>query len=831
MWWLATSALLCLSAAPGDGEFDALLRLLERHGLERLELLALEQAIDRNPVESERDQLLARLSLAMANTAEQSQDPAEVDALRQRLDAACDKPGDEAAARMGRLKLAMHEADLIRLQLLRCMVDGCGPAGGEARADPLTDLEVALGKLLDECEKERRDAERQLDRVSAMEAPRAGTRLVQAERASEEAQLRMGWLLLARAWNARQGGGDDTAVRAAAWQSLPFFARVLAVTDGCVDPAEASLDMRAEQWYAEAMLGVALARSFSGAWPEAQPWVATLSAPPMAESIRSHAVAWEVLLALEAGAAESAAAALAGAGSDEAACEAARLVLRRLQDSRMREAIPESLGDTAVRVLVRRCGWAALAEAAPDAARLPEGFARACAEVALGQSAGASSDPRSTVNSARAALKARPESMRAFDPWLQVAAAAALLSAADASPRARAEFAPQAREMAKSAKDCADEQVAADAAALELAAATSIEGDSAAVAALRGEFLARFGQDERSAGLRVEGAELGGPLSDAALAGLIDIPLGSPEGPRARRAASRALYERFLAASGESRMAAARALLALEPPATDAWPKGSVDVVVRRQLHAALDPAVADVQRADELMKLVRSRGAIADRAVAEELGLREVELAVAQGHLDESLSAASALPEGAPAKEARELVLAALWRRVSAGERLPLSGEAMTVAQGLIATTLSQSGVTSADCARRAAAAQIIMAMGTAGDRALAAEALRAVGDCADAPDAPNATLRTAADAALNAGSGQAQAWLARLSARLDPSTAECCRARAELVGLLINSDPDAARRLLQQHQVFVPNWGPAPWGLKLRELAESLGVREIGQ
>ena len=831
MWWLATSALLGLSAAAGDSELDSFLRLLERHGLTRLELVALEQALDRNLIEAERHPLLARLSLAIANTAEQSQNPAEVGALRERLDAACDKAGDEAAARMGRLRLAMHEADLIRVQLLRCMVDGCEAIVGADLSNAAAELEVPLGKLLDECEKERRDAEKALDRVSAAEAPRAGTRLARAERAGEEARLRMGWLLLARAWKARQAGGEDTAVRAAAWQSLPFFARVLAVTDGCVDPVEASLDMRAEQWYAEAILGVALARSLSGVWSEAEPWVATLGNAPMAESIRGHASAWEVLLALEAGAPESATAALGRAGSAAAACEAARLVLRRLQEQRMRGAIPELLGAEAVRVLVTRCGWAALAEAAPDATRMPEGFTRACAEVASGVGSTQSNDPRSTVKSVRAAISARPEPLRAFDPWLQVAAAEALLKAAESSPQARAEFALEAREMARVAKKCEDAQLAADAAALELAAAAGTEGDSAAVAVLRREFLARFPDDARSDGLRVESAESGVPMNDAALADLLNIRLGTPEGPRARRAASRVMYERFLAASGESRAPAAAGLLALEAPESAAWPKGSVDVVVRRQLHAALDPAVRDVQRAAELMALARSHGVITERAVAEELGLREVELAVALDQLELSLSAAAALPAGAPANEARELVLAALWRKVSAGERLPLSDESMTIAQRLIAETVTAAGLTPADCARRAAAAQILISMGETADVSRAAEALRAVAPCADAPDASNATLRTAADAAFASGSVQAQTWLAKLSARLDPCTPECCRARAELVGMLISTDPGAARRLLQQHQVFVPEWGPAPWGAKLQELAASLGVREVGQ
>jgi hypothetical protein len=82
-------------------------------------------------------------------------------------------------------------------------------------------------------------------------------------------------------------------------------------------------------------------------------------------------------------------------------------------------------------------------------------------------------------------------------------------------------------------------------------------------------------------------------------------------------------------------------------------------------------------------------------------------------------------------------------------------------------------------------------------------------------------AFLRACADLAESFGENEkALGWWRRLVAGLDASRDEWFEARFRVVRLLEASDPDRAREVLVQHRQLHPDYGPDPWGARLRHL-----------
>jgi hypothetical protein len=57
-----------------------------------------------------------------------------------------------------------------------------------------------------------------------------------------------------------------------------------------------------------------------------------------------------------------------------------------------------------------------------------------------------------------------------------------------------------------------------------------------------------------------------------------------------------------------------------------------------------------------------------------------------------------------------------------------------------------------------------------------------------------------------------------------LEPGTPDWFEARYESLRLLAASEPRRAKEALMQHVVLYPQYGPEPWGLKLKQLEEEL-------
>jgi hypothetical protein len=69
----------------------------------------------------------------------------------------------------------------------------------------------------------------------------------------------------------------------------------------------------------------------------------------------------------------------------------------------------------------------------------------------------------------------------------------------------------------------------------------------------------------------------------------------------------------------------------------------------------------------------------------------------------------------------------------------------------------------------------------------------------------------------------GAMESWSVLLAAAASGST-EWFEARYHALRLIARLEPARARELLTQHKALFPTYGPAPWGDRIRELAESL-------
>jgi hypothetical protein len=95
---------------------------------------------------------------------------------------------------------------------------------------------------------------------------------------------------------------------------------------------------------------------------------------------------------------------------------------------------------------------------------------------------------------------------------------------------------------------------------------------------------------------------------------------------------------------------------------------------------------------------------------------------------------------------------------------------------------------------------------------------------------NAPIAVLRRYAEISESVGDRQAalDCWRLLL-AGTNPTAPEWFEARYQSLRLLLALDPTRAREAMDQYQVLHPDFGPAPWGSKLRALADQIGPSTI--
>ena len=650
------------------------------------------------------------------------------------------------------------------------------------------------------------------------------------------------WSRFGLLWMSR-AGTDPPRVAAQADELVPAWAALLETGKAFPSPEDVSVDLRGEEYYASSILGMAVTKALAAGMAAADPWFALL---------REHGV-WSGTAALEPSMRLESAV-------DCAAYDAAAIQLRDATASVADEVIAG-------------CALRAMREARGDASASAGAFARACFEslVARGSLSAAQrlaarvpalarGDGFAPRLAAALAVVVRAQSVqdaeRARPVWEEAARAlSTALSAPDAaeSPSAPAVRALRGLVLASAGDPCQ--------ASGELAAAsTLLAGDRADEAAwlaarLSGEgrcvidglptardlwldYLRRFPDGAHANGAMVALARFDEVLDPALAERLLAVPPDDPVSADAARAAARIYYRLARSAVGDARADPVRRLFMISPSAAASWPAGWIDPVARQQLEFALDPAAARLELARGVLAEIASRYAPGQEPepYRAELATRRLELAL----LDRRFADAASELERVRGTGDRPWLMRAdaLFARdveaMLASEPAADGSDAQSRTEAARALVAARRGVL--ETARRegnperadAASIGLARALLAVDAKANAAEAASLARDVLVRKPTHRPSLEVAADAAIAAGQARvARDALVTLMSVLTPTSVERARRQVQLVEILAANDPEEARKVLAQHHVFDPTWGPAPWGDRLKALARSLGMR----
>lgn len=357
-------------------------------------------------------------------------------------------------------------------------------------------------------------------------------------------------------------------------------------------------------------------------------------------------------------------------------------------------------------------------------------------------------------------------------------------------------------------------------------------------------FLRTYPRTERAAKLLLRQASEGLVTEEDAVAILLSVDRESPLHDACRRLAASLLYSIYRRARGTDRdFAAVRfAQVAEESLAVDrirtqdpddATSRQAIaDVVVRvRQiLDAVLGMTTPDLQRAERALAVLEAVGAYAGADlgdVRDELVYRRLQIALGRGdrqRISERLEQLYAIGGRFADAAARLMYREVLSRWNAAPDDAAAAREVVRHGLRVIGQfstdpkTLSDPAVYSLYSTVAGAAALLWSADndGTMRDVALRLDrALLTTG----APTGP--VLRRFAEVSEAAGDDQAalDAWRSLMTG-LAGETEAWYEARYHSLRLLAGADPVRAREAMDQHRVLHTDYGPPPWGERLREL-----------
>ncbi|MDA1262513.1 MAG: hypothetical protein O3B75_06415 [Planctomycetota bacterium] len=318
-----------------------------------------------------------------------------------------------------------------------------------------------------------------------------------------------------------------------------------------------------------------------------------------------------------------------------------------------------------------------------------------------------------------------------------------------------------------------------------------------------------------------------------------------------RESASSLLYRRFRAAQGSDRAKEANRLLSIPLAPISSWKTNSMDIVVRQQLEAALDSSATQIDEAKKLLQLVAKRYPIGEEPIEFrcELAVRRLALANATQNFEMLTEAIAAVRKVSDMQ----------WRAVAEG--IFIRTAELMIQQGVLTpqqTLECQFSLVTArrsflDTARKSAdsqradmaniqlglallnAARTLRSNVSAGisppagfdAQALSKEALAISKEILDhRPDDAQA-FALMADAGIASGDFNAAfEALSRLVGALPARSDAWFERKADLCELMVKSDPDEVRKILTQHVVLIPDWGPGVGGVRLKALADRLGI-----
>jgi hypothetical protein len=834
-------AAAAVAAAPaGLARADDTLEYLESRGLDELSVRRLEE-LARAAEGDVRAAHLERLATLVARMLDESAEGPAQDRLLARADALVASidttRGDQlrlAAART-RYRAAARMAESIR----------AGIAADGARAASTLEAQAAeLLRIAGRADERGKALDRRLDRSEGLGRDILDEQLVEERSLAGQARFLAAWSLLYEGWLARTKPELE--------QAKALFADMLGARDGQLAPADVSEDLRREEAFASAILGLALVKARLDGHAEATRWLALLESRETVASIRDAIDGWKMVAALDGGGFESARRSFARLSGREDIGNWARVaVARSVEDGGtspeaallQREALAQLAAArdlAAVRALVTRYGdailgadasgfvplyvralrlyedsQAAIAEAGADVERLAAPDLRADAQAsadALG-AALAAADAASFPDAATACREMRAWSLRGAGEFAE--AARAFDAVADERVGMRAENASRV------AIGCIED---ARAATKDPAERTKLEAE---LVARVDAFLSRFPGSDHVPELLVRKVALSATPDSADVEELLRVKPDSPEWLSSRRQAVFALYRVFRGGKAPRVETARRYMEVLNELPVDegtGLPAGS-PAIARQALEVALATEIRDTRLATNLLEGLAKAGAAGAfdlREADEELAYRRLQLAMyANRWADAAL---------------RLAIRGAEARRRAADEDAPerggfvativRAGDAIFERAGGAAVALGAKDAERAllDLARIALDARVEL-LGSSSDPEEGKRGLVIADALLERAPRDATLLRAAALCGERAGdleraAERLRALVGGLPARSEPWFA----AKVDQIRVLAALDPARARAVIAQFRALYPELGPTAVRDRILEIERSL-------
>ena len=880
---LCTRMLLCATMLLPNAwaRADDLLDYLQAQGLDSLAALRIEELVEA-ATGDERDQLSDVLADLYTRMLDANSDPRAQSKLLARADAIA--AGTSAASDANRLSTSKR--DRLRIAAARARYRDAASVAERIRAgsalDPAASIE-SLGAQADElmqvaqrADKRATELNRRFDRESGLGRDLLAEEIDGERGCAGQARFLAAWSLLYRGFLAKDRGDSERAEA--------LFAALLGARDGKLTPAEVSEDLRRDEAYAAAILGLALAKARIAGYSESVRWLALLDSPQTHPSLRDSLPGWSMVAALDARAFKQARDALAALASHDDAANWARVAVAR--------AIEDGGSDAQAKLLARE-GIALLA-AQRDLPAVRELVAR-YGEGILGEDESTANSGAGSGTGSGAGFVARyVRAVRLFDDAQRAmteagedpakldsdavrapaeAAAAALATALEASdvdayPAAKTECTLMRALSVRAAGHGADAAPLFDAVAAISVGVKAEQASFLAIAALddarRGttdvatqqaleralatrieQFLARFPGSEHVPTLLVRRIASSDDPNVDDVERLLMVPSESPEWLASRKQALGGLYRAFRGGNAPRADTARRYLAVLaELPREDGTglPAGSSSIA-RQALEVVLAPEVRDSSLATKLIAALEASAAQGDFDMSEadeEIAYRRLQLAIELDHFADvaTLLLPFEKPEATPiwADAGLRLALrtAESKRRAAPMDAPARAGFVTSVVRAGDAILAREGGINAALKSKDASAMQQIARI-TIDARV---ELVRSSGDAAQAraslllteallAQSPRdaALLRAGAMFAETAGDLSRAAELLRtLVGGLPSRTTPWFEAKVDQLRVLAKLDPARARAVLTQFRTLYPELGPEPYHTQVLEIEKSL-------
>lgn len=839
---------------------DELLEYLDSHGLDALAALRVEE-LAAAASGDERAQLLdrladiyARMLDTTADSAAQTRQLERADALAARI-ATAKGDGLRLAAARARYRSAARVAEAIRAGL---------PGDSNAAVEVLTQQIEVLVDVAARADKRANELDRRINSDKVLEAQSLQEQKSREESLAGISRYLAAWSLTYRGFLTGEHKDSDRAVG--------IFLPILGAREGKLEPSEVSEPLRADELYASAILGLALAKAPTGGYGESARWLALLDFGETAAAVREVRYGWSLIAALEARAFGPARELLAKVAPRDDAANWARIAVARSVElgaenadsvQLRREAIAllaakRDLG--AIRDLTRKFGDEILGDDATGfvplyvrAVRLYDESQKAV-EAAAGDAEKLDSDavrvPANTAAEALAAALAAPDAKNFAD----AGTACKLMRAW--SLRAAGDFAAAGALFdvvaAESVGDRAEEAARLSILSLDDARRRTTKAEERKqydeqLVAKVDAFLARFPASDHVPELLVRKVASMSEPTGKDVRDLMRVPAESKDWLVARKQALEGSYRVFRngkeprADTGKQYLA----ILAELPVDPQTGLPASSTTIARQALEVALANEVRATQTAIGLIASLEKAAAAGKfdlREADEEMAYRRLQLAML---LDRWADVEAALaPFEKP--EATKLWADAGLRlaiRGAEGKRRAVAADAAE--RGAYVATILRAG--DAILARNGGAANALAAK-TPDAAALAqiaaivldarAELVRANGNAEQAKRGlelvdvllarkPNdgALLRSGAVFAESCGNYARAAELLRtLVGGLPQRTDAWFGAKVDQMRVLAKLDPARARQVLAQYRALYPDLGPEPFRTRIREIEATL-------